>query len=67
MLFNGGFGLRQAKSYYHAQNEPVSQNKLFYQPLDEIRDYFGEKVAIYFAWAGLYTQCLRFPSLLGLV
>ena len=27
-----------------------------YQPLDHIRDYFGERIAIYFAWLGKHTS-----------
>jgi hypothetical protein len=35
--------------------------------LKEIRDYFGEKVAVYFAWMQFYTNALILPSLLGVV
>ena len=28
------------------------------QPLDEIRRYFGVKIALYFAWLGFYTSML---------
>ncbi|XP_075234460.1 anoctamin-7-like [Lycorma delicatula] len=38
-----------------------------YQPLDHIREYFGEKIAIYFAWLGFYTAWLLPASLVGLL
>ncbi|XP_031568344.1 anoctamin-7-like isoform X3 [Actinia tenebrosa] len=38
-----------------------------YQPLDHIRDYFGEKIGIYFAWLGQYTAWLIMPSFIGLL
>ncbi|XP_008589003.1 PREDICTED: anoctamin-9 [Galeopterus variegatus] len=37
------------------------------QPIDNIRDYFGEKVALYFAWLGWYTYMLAPAALVGLV
>jgi len=37
-----------------------------YQPLDHIRDYFGEQIAIYFAWLGFYTGWLLPAAIVGL-
>ncbi|CAH3105191.1 unnamed protein product [Pocillopora meandrina] len=37
------------------------------QPLDHIRDYFGEKIGIYFAWLGFYTWMLLPAAIMGLV
>ena len=36
-----------------------------YQPLDHIREYFGERIAIYFAWLGFYTGWLLPAALVG--
>ncbi|XP_034096595.1 anoctamin-7 [Gymnodraco acuticeps] len=38
-----------------------------YQPLDHIREYFGEKIALYFAWLGFYTGWLLPASLVGIM
>ncbi|CAK9260652.1 unnamed protein product [Sphagnum jensenii] len=35
------------------------------QPIDAIYSYFGAKVAIYFAFLGLYTRWLVVPAILG--
>uniref|UniRef100_A0AAY4DB05 Anoctamin n=1 Tax=Denticeps clupeoides TaxID=299321 RepID=A0AAY4DB05_9TELE len=38
-----------------------------YQPVDLIRKYFGEKIGLYFAWLGVYTQLLIPASLVGII
>ncbi|KAL2093841.1 hypothetical protein ACEWY4_011153 [Coilia grayii] len=37
------------------------------QPLERIRNYYGEKIGIYFAWLGFYTEMLFYAALVGLI
>uniref|UniRef100_A0A672H7N9 Anoctamin n=1 Tax=Salarias fasciatus TaxID=181472 RepID=A0A672H7N9_SALFA len=56
-------GLRQILYSYWAQWSCWRR----YQPLDHIREYFGEKIALYFAWLGFYTGWLFPASVMGTV
>jgi hypothetical protein len=35
------------------------------QPIEDIREYFGEKIALYFVWLGFYTSMLWIPAICG--
>lgn len=39
----------------------------FYFPADDICDYFGVKIAMYFAWLGFYTTSMLYPAVIGFV
>ena len=39
--------------------------RLWAQPLNDIRAYFGEQIAVYFAWLGHLGYNLIFPSAIG--
>ncbi|CAM5082002.1 unnamed protein product [Natator depressus] len=64
---------------YEGQNDDRNERKLLYrewarygafykyQPIDLIRKYFGEKIGLYFAWLGLYTEFLIPSSVVGII
>lgn len=37
------------------------------QPLTDVRNYFGEKIAFYYGFMDVYTTMLIFPSIVGLI
>ncbi|XP_050180514.1 anoctamin-2 [Myiozetetes cayanensis] len=64
---------------YEGQNDDTNERKLLYrewarygvfykfQPIHLIRKYFGEKIGLYFAWLGLYTEFLIPSSVVGII
>ncbi|XP_037944876.1 anoctamin-1 isoform X2 [Teleopsis dalmanni] len=55
-------GTMREKLYTHWS----SINKWYrYQPLDYIKEYFGVKIGLYFAWLGFYTYMLLLASIVG--
>ncbi|XP_054581702.1 anoctamin-9 [Eptesicus fuscus] len=66
-------GVFETRFPLHKGEEPLKRNwarwrNMFReQPIDDIRNYFGEKVALYFAWLGWYTYMLVPAALVGLI
>ena len=58
------FGQTSPTSWY---NTPQRQWAYCYQPIDEIRDYFGDSVGLYFRWLGLYVSSLVTPAVTGML
>ncbi|XP_052872253.1 anoctamin-10-like [Anopheles cruzii] len=50
------------KELFHRWKKPTAP-----QPIDEIRDYFGESIGMYFSFLGFYTCALAVPTFLGIV
>jgi hypothetical protein len=60
-MFSTNFDFR-----FFMQENWASLKSLFkFQPLREVRDYFGEKNAIYFGYVGSFITMLWFPALVG--
>ena len=52
---------------YDEDVEAWMYERPFAQPHSDIREYFGEAIALYYAWLGYYTFMLGIPAALGLV
>eukprot|EP01051_Picozoa_sp_SAG22_P000876 SAG22_NODE_28_length_28728_cov_19.603619_19_plen_1073_part_00 len=45
---------------------PCHPTKMFDQPIEEVRRYFGSETGLYFEWLGMYTKSLVWPAICGL-
>ncbi|XP_036618889.1 anoctamin-9 isoform X2 [Trichosurus vulpecula] len=65
-VFEAKFALHEREEFL--QNNWAQWRDIFQkQPINNIRDYFGEKVALYFAWLGWYTVMLVPAAVAGLL
>ncbi|EDL87131.1 transmembrane protein 16F (predicted) [Rattus norvegicus] len=77
-IYKAAFPLHDCKFNYKSEDPNCpSERYLLYrewahprsiykkQPLDLIRKYYGEKIGIYFAWLGYYTQMLLLAAVVG--
>ncbi|XP_071516788.1 anoctamin-10 isoform X3 [Panulirus ornatus] len=65
-LIHGVLPLHDYKKLEHLRASWV-QAFFRYQPIEAIQEYFGSKIAIYFAWLGHYTTALTVPAVIGLI
>lgn len=64
-MWPGPGGVREAREEGGANREPLPTRPP--TPADEICDYFGVKIAMYFAWLGFYTSAMVYPAVFGSV
>ncbi|KAG7244354.1 hypothetical protein INR49_004054 [Caranx melampygus] len=78
--YTGAFPLHDCRYWKRARNAECESERYnlyrhwarflcFYkeQPLNLIRKYYGEKIGIYFAWLGFYTEMLFFAAVMGFI
>ncbi|KAK5874660.1 hypothetical protein PBY51_019588 [Eleginops maclovinus] len=67
-VFETMFCLHERKTQKDLRKNWARWSGLFTgQPVDEVKSYFGEKVALYYLWLGWYTKLLVPAAALGVV
>ncbi|OQR89568.1 anoctamin [Thraustotheca clavata] len=61
------FALHDPEILKHLTHEWALKLTLTSQPIGLLRNYFGEKIALYFSWLEFYTKCLTLPAAVGIV
>lgn len=67
MNFQGTLQSPESLRYYLYKEWASLSKCLHQQPLDYVKEYFGIKIALYFAWLGFYNHMLIFASVAGLL
>ncbi|KAM8888016.1 anoctamin-9-like [Synchiropus picturatus] len=66
--FETVFCLHERREQKELRNKWARWTALFTnQPVDDVKSYFGEKVALYYLWLGWYTKLLVPAAVLGVV
>jgi len=64
----GCFALHDYEKLYEVSTQWLPFSVLPWdQPFDLMREYFGEKIALYFVFMGHYTYWLMAPAFIGFV
>eukprot|EP01044_Picomonas_judraskeda_P009209 COSAG03_NODE_1108_length_4802_cov_1359.085903_2_plen_749_part_00 len=58
---------KRERAAFGPSGEETFLNSITTQPIEEIRDYFGEQIALYFAFLRVYTNSLVFPTVIGML
>ena len=67
-LLSADFPLNSKPSLNYLMTEWATLKSLFKsQPIEKIRNYYGEKITLYFAWLEYYIYWLLTPSLFGTI
>ncbi|KAL5463709.1 hypothetical protein EMCRGX_G032634 [Ephydatia muelleri] len=66
-LFQEAYPLHNKDSYTHLKRKFLSTLLPLGLPIEDLRNYYGEAVAYYFAWMNFYTTCVLIPAIVGIL